>query len=184
MQASCVSLGKLSQSGRLFFAWAYAYIWAPSQVDGGVLQGMLPDTDSYMRLIRVEALYMGGGWYDHLVAAFNAPFMGDLHWTRPLDILIILLAAPLDLFLETKQAIFWAGALVCPLLLLASLWLTAWAIKPLVRPGNWLLPVLMLALQTSILGYGQVDEKQQKNLWHDKWVPSFDGFLREMEVFP
>src|SRR3546814_9831483 len=44
--------------------------------------------DSYMRMVRVNELAQGGGWFDDTIARANAPYGDTLHWTRPLDVLL------------------------------------------------------------------------------------------------
>ena len=45
-------------------------------------------TDTFMRLVRVEALHDTGAWYDSMVQRNNAPYGDELHWTRSLDIIL------------------------------------------------------------------------------------------------
>ncbi len=47
----------------------------------GVLDGQLVDSDCYLRLMRIEILLSGGGWYDGNVPLLNAPHGLDMHWT-------------------------------------------------------------------------------------------------------
>lgn len=107
--------------------------------DTSPLHGRLTDTDSYMRLVRVTELVDEGDWYDITVDRGNAPYGDELHWTRPLDVLVIAAAAPLAPFVDRDDALFWGGAALCPLLLLAALFALAWAAAPLVGPFSPLL---------------------------------------------
>jgi hypothetical protein len=79
----------------------------------------IPDPDPWLRLTLVRDWLQGGSWYDHEVHRGNAPFGGMVSpWTRPLDIVIALLA----------KAQFWAASIDAKLLrasfLLPVLWMT------------------------------------------------------------
>jgi hypothetical protein len=124
--------------------------WQPSPV----FDGRLIDSDSYMRLVRVGTLMDGDGWYDGTIARSNAPHGETLHWTRPFDLLLVAGATLLAPFLGAKAGLFWAGALVSPVLQLAAAFAFIWAMTPLVRPNRWLLSAMALVavfLQPAVL---------------------------------
>lgn len=80
----------------------------------------LQDTDGYMRVSRVIDLVTGeNGWFDGSVHWSNTPFGHSMHWTRPLDALLVALAAPLAPFSGWHDAVYWAGLASGPLLHLA-----------------------------------------------------------------
>ena len=78
--------------------------------DWFVLEGRLIGPDAYMRVLRVQDLAYGGDWYEPVSARSNAPYGEALHWSRPLDLLLLLggvLGAP---FLGFDVALFaWAA---------------------------------------------------------------------------
>ena len=98
---------------------------------GTTLDGDLFGTDPYMRLVRVSELIEDGGWFDSVIERSNAPFGDELHWTRPFDVLLIALAAPLVPFVGFQDALFTAGVIVSPLLHLIALFGIIWAVTPL-----------------------------------------------------
>lgn len=116
-------------------------------------EGDFLDPDSYMRMVRVAELMQHGHWFDSMVARANAPYGDVLHWTRPFDVLILLVALPASLVLGSEQALYVAGLAVPPLLHLASVLLLIWALRPLIRPAVWFLPALALLLQPGALAY-------------------------------
>lgn len=125
-----------------------------------MLQGELIDTDSYMRLVRIDYLHQTGAWFDSNIPRSNAPYGDVLHWTRPLDILILAGTWLLTPFMEFEPALFWSGALLSPLLMLVTAFVLAWAGKPLIE--RELRPLVMLAFlaQVAVLAYsfpGRVD---------------------------
>ncbi|NMJ41288.1 hypothetical protein GWK16_08560 [Roseomonas sp. JC162] len=125
-------------------------------MDPGFLQGHLADPDAYMRVVRVLELRQGAAWFDTITPALAAPEGLSLHWTRPLDILILLPALALEQLggLDPRQAIFLAGGLVSPPLHLAATLAAAWG-----AAGLWdrqrapLYAVLMMAASPAAANY-------------------------------
>ncbi|MDJ0935428.1 MAG: hypothetical protein QNI93_08525 [Kiloniellales bacterium] len=121
-------------------------IHAPAALDGG-----LTGPDSYMRMVRVGELLQGEGWYDSTIARSNAPYGETLHWSRPFDLLLILLALPAALFVGLSGGLTWAAVAVSPLLQLACAAALAWAVAPLLGRGLAALAALIFLLQPALL---------------------------------
>jgi len=87
-------------------------------VAAGLAPGVPSDPDGWARLLRVRELWETGAWYPPLLPYLAAPEGLSLHWTRPLDLIVLggawigvhVLALPPD------AAMVLAGALACPLL--------------------------------------------------------------------
>ncbi len=119
-----------------------------------ILGGRLVDTDGYMWLARVAWLVEGGsGWFDPLFTRANAPVGDALNWTRPFDVVLLALAAPLARWLGWREAIWTAGIVASPVLHALACLAIAWAARPLI--GRALVPLAaMVALaQPGFLGY-------------------------------
>jgi len=99
-----------------------------------VLAGRLFDADSYMRLVRVTDLWQSGAWFDTTIARIGPPDGLALHWTRPLDVLLLAGASLASPFLGFETALFWWGAIVSPILMIVALGALVWAAAPLVAP--------------------------------------------------
>ena len=87
-----------------------------------VLNGVLIDPDSYMRLARVEHLWATGAWFDPVFPRIGPPEGLALHWTRPFDVLLLagaLIASPL---LGFKAGLYWWGAFLGPVLQVRLPW--------------------------------------------------------------
>ena len=133
--------------------WAVAHLGvAVAQGATSPFAGSLVDPDAFMRLIKIESWLHNwdsarGGWYGVLIARDNAPYGLVLHWTRLLDLLILLGAAPLMLFgIGLHAALFISGAAISPLLHLAALFAVIWAFAPIVnREARPLLGLLFIA---------------------------------------
>ncbi|MEO3473519.1 hypothetical protein AAFN86_16755 [Roseomonas sp. CAU 1739] len=116
--------------------------------DASLPHGRLADSDAYLRLTRVLELRMGAGWFDDVTLAVMAPEGLPLHWTRPLDLLILLPALAMEWLggIEPRRAIFIAGVFVSPVLHLFAAIAAAWAARGL-WPGRapWYAVLLMVA---------------------------------------
>ncbi|MCX7683932.1 MAG: hypothetical protein N2Z67_01530 [Acetobacteraceae bacterium] len=121
--------------------------------DGRVLAGILPDTDSYARLIRVRELRGGAGWTDQVTPSLTAPEGLFLHGTLPLDVLILGPALALHAFgLPRDDAILWAGAVVCPVLHVAAALAAVWAARALLARRQ--ASLLLICRQGTVRGEG------------------------------
>lgn len=94
--------------GRAWMAW-------PEMPYGHEAMRWNQDTDTWLRLTLVRDWLEGGSWYDHGMHRSNAPEGGTQSpWTRPLDVVIALLALPMDGDMATR--------LIKASLLLPALW--------------------------------------------------------------
>ena len=114
----------------------------------------MPDPDSWLRLVIVSELAQGGGWYDHSIWRLDPPQGMVSPWTRPLDIALLLLAAPFRVFLPLDDALVAARFLFYPLLLWASVSLLDVGARRLDAERNamWLLLPVML-ISPGLMGY-------------------------------
>jgi hypothetical protein len=116
-----------------------------------VFDGGLVDTDDYMRLVRVEHLWQTGAWFDSVIPRVDPPAGLELHWTRPMDVLLMagaLLGTPL---LGFKSALFWWGSAISPVLQILSVATLVWAAAPLIT-RRWLpLVALLYVAQPSLM---------------------------------
>lgn len=110
-------------------------------------EGRLLDPDGYMRLVRVERLVETGRWLDEAIARSNAPYGETLHWTRPLDVLLIAGAAPLAPALDWREALFAWGVWLSPVLHAASLLALLWAMRPLLDARGLLALAALYSMQ-------------------------------------
>jgi len=110
-------------------------------------------TDGYMRLVRVQALAETGDWFNSTIARANTPYGDTLHWTRPMDLVLLAGAAPLIPVFGLKEALYWWGVVVSPVLHWLTLFALFWAAKPLFpRSGLVYLGIVSLT-QPALLSY-------------------------------
>ena len=131
------------------------------------LKGQLGDSDSYMRLLRVEALVSDlHSWFDSSVPRMNAPLGDNLNWTRPLDVLILAGALPLVAYADFTwhDAIYQAGSWLPPLLQILMAFALAWAAAPLLQPAQRPLVMLLSALLPVMIAYNMAGRPDQQTL--------------------
>lgn len=136
-------------------AATFALHYAIAQKSGILVSGGLQDTDAYMRLIRIEELWQSGDWYQTLTSSLGAPGKLSLHWTRPLDILILLPALLFHIFgLPIERAIYWVGFWISPIFQLLACIVAAKAAK-LLWPEHkaWRLAALMVLFNGAAFTY-------------------------------
>lgn len=148
----------------LIVTWALVHANLILFRDLPVFESGLVGPDSYMRLLRVTELYQTWDWFDGTIDRANAPYGDTLHWTRPFDLLIMLLALPASFAMSFEKAIYVAGVVVSPLLQLMTGLALAWAMRPLIRPEVWFLPVVALFLQPAALAYSVVGRADHHSL--------------------
>jgi len=141
--------------GDLVFAAAVAALFSllVLRVVPELLQGRLVDTDSYMRLVRVRQLAESWGWFDTTIPRSDAPFGETLHWTRPVDVLLLLGAGVLRPLLGYPRALHVAGVALSPLLLIAVCFTTAWAVRPLAGARVRYYTMIAVLAQVGAMGY-------------------------------
>jgi len=134
-------------------------IWIVFQVAGAihsglmVLDGQFLGPDSYMRLVRVTELLETGRWYDSTLLRSNAPYGEDLHWTRPFDLMLLGVAAPLALLMDWRQSLHVAGVVISPLLQFATAFAFAWASAALFSRKQWVILAAALFLHPAAGSY-------------------------------
>lgn len=148
------AIGGLLRHYALFvIAWAVIQAAVVTVRAPAALEGRLVDPDDYMRLVRVEQLHVTGDWYGAHNARSNAPYGQTSHWTRPLDVLLLGGAWVLAPFLGFERGLFWAGALIGPLLQLVLVLLVPWCTSPLLDPHARRLAVLAILAQPAVMSY-------------------------------
>ena len=135
-------------------AFVHAVWWLVG--DSVVVHGNLVDSDGYARLVRIHRLVETGGWFDSTLPRANWPYGGTLHWTRPLDVLLIALAFPLTAVTGFAKALYWAGVMVSPLLHGLLALAVMWAARPLLGSPGAVIAGALTAIQFGILGYATI----------------------------
>ncbi|MBB4287094.1 hypothetical protein [Roseospira goensis] len=119
-------------------------------VDGSALPGFF-GTDTYARMVRVVDLWQGGAWFE---ARYDRILPDGLvsHWTRPLDVLIILCALPFMPVMDAPAALHWGGFIVAPVLCVVAVGGLAFALRPLLGAVQTTFAALALLFIAPIIG--------------------------------
>ena len=137
-------------------AWAAVQVAIPAIHFPDVLGGAQLDSDGYFRLLRVEHLLNAGAWFDSSIPGSNWPHGEVTHWTRPLDVLMIILAAPFMMFFSVEGAVAVSGSLISALLHGVLCIAGVWVISPIVSsPARFLVMPALLA-QPGVFAYGSL----------------------------
>jgi len=124
--------------------------------DKTVSDGGFSDGDSFTRLIRVQQLVDTGVWFDNTIPRANAPFGTSVHWTRPLDVLLIAVAMPLSVFVEWNQALHFSGVVISPLLHAILAVAVVWAMASVIGFRAAAVAGALTATQFGILSFSIV----------------------------
>ena len=81
-----------------------------------LMNGELLDTDSYTRLNRVLFVYEQGHWNNSIYLRSNAPFGESIHWTMPMDILLLAGGSLLSLMMPFSVGLHLWGVVISPFL--------------------------------------------------------------------
>jgi len=81
-----------------------------------LFDGELLDTDSYTRLNRVLLVHELGHWNHSMYPRSNAPYRESIHWTKPMDFLLLAGAAAFSIFLPFSTGLHVWGVLISPFL--------------------------------------------------------------------
>lgn len=140
--------------------WLVCFIVLPLQIGDSARNFEPNGPDSYMRLERVNILAESGNWYDNTIERAGSEEGADIHWTRPMDVLILTLAAPIRPFMNDRDAFELAGIFLPALMSLLLVFLVLWALLPLMQSQNLLLVVVLIGAQPALqsyLGIGRID---------------------------
>jgi len=115
------------------------------------LQGALADENFHMRMVRVEHVLNTGDWFATHFPRANPPIGEASHWTRPLDFILIVGAAPLLPFMETHQALFISAPIMIFLLGVLAVVAFVWASAPFLGPKARAYGGILFACQPGII---------------------------------
>ncbi len=121
-------------------------------------------TDTYMRLVRVRDWLAGGHWYADFSARSNWPYGEVLHWTRPMDVLLVALAGPFMAFVGVNRALYFSGVIVSPLLMLLAIWALVWGTQRILDVRGRVILVMLFAIQPTTRSYFSVARPDHHSL--------------------
>ncbi len=162
----------------IFGLWAALHAMLGQTVAAPVFDGALLGPDGYMRLVRIEELLGGTGWHESLIARSNAPYGDALHWTRPMDVIILVIATVASPFLDDAQALFFAGAVTSPIVAFVACLAIAWAARPVLGRDRAILAVFIFLLQPGVLSYTMLGRADHHSLQFVAFILCIGATLR------
>jgi len=145
----------------LFFVTHLLYaLLGPINIMGGELLG----TDGYTRLNRVQFIYEQGTWNNSIYPRSNAPYGESIHWTKPLDFILLAGGNGLSIFMPFSTGLHVWGVIMSPVLhLVAFAGLLCLMRQRLDRLGIILLVILFL-VQPILTGYFRIGRPDHHSL--------------------
>lgn len=124
-------------------------------VSSDVFDGRLFGPDAFSRINRLEHNVSSGDWSNDSFPLSNSPFGERIQWTQALDVVILLLAGPLALFLGWGDALFVGGSLVSPIFHVAAVVLAVWAARAItdIRRGLFAVGLLVVVQVRMIIPF-------------------------------
>lgn len=162
----------------IFGLWAVLHAMLGKTVAAPVFDGALLGPDGYMRLVRIGELLGGTGWYESLIARSNAPYGDALHWTRPMDVIILTVATLASPFTDDAQALFFAGAVTSPIVAFFACIAMAWAARPVLGRDRAILAVIIFLLQPGVLSYTMLGRADHHSLQFVAFILCIGATLR------
>lgn len=129
-----------------------------------IAAGALADPDAYMRLNRVLLLEQGGAWFDSRFPRINPPEGHVQHWSRPLDLILLLGAKLVEPALGFERALHLAGTLMSPICLALAVVSLNWAVTPLLDREERFFACFVFLLQPMILAYSSLGRPDHHSL--------------------
>jgi hypothetical protein len=145
---------------------------------GGALDGVLAGPDEYLRLARTREWIAGFDWYDTRLDRANAPYGLELHWSRPLDILLAAGGIVLMPMLGLDRAILVWGLAIAPIAQMLFLLALIWAARPMLTPVASALCGLVALAQPVVLLPFQPGRIDNQSLLLVLFVVSLGAMLR------
>ncbi|MDP4120110.1 MAG: hypothetical protein Q8876_03525 [Bacillota bacterium] len=110
------------------------------------------DTDSFMRMVRVDELHGTNNWYDSTIMRSDAPVGETLHWSRPLDVMLLVGADVLSPFVGFNRGLEYWAFVMNTLLGIFALAAACWALKPYFSRMSRFFAAVILTLSFGFFG--------------------------------
>lgn len=151
--------------GALPIAAAFCLIVQAAMAAAGlspVLSGEMASPESYVRIERALELLATGNWYSTSWSGVAEQANLSLHWTRPMEVLLLAGGLFGSIFVDLDTAIFGFGAILGPILQVATLIVLSWGFRPLLSPA-WFLAaaglIILLPALAQVFMAGRPDHQ-------------------------
>lgn len=114
-----------------------------------------PDTDDYMRLVRIKDFFLHHDLSNTIIARSNVPFGCDLHWTRFYDFFIIIPVYILNIFINSiDRSIEYVGFSIGPIIKSVSVVVFFSVCQKFIRKNNAFLVAAIFSGHPMIFSIG------------------------------
>ncbi len=129
-----------------------------------IIEGELLGTDSYTRLNRVQFVYEQGDWNQSIYPRSNAPYGESIHWTKPMDFLLLTGGSFFALMMPFSMGLHVWGVLISPILhVLTFIGIVCFMREELDRLGMIVLAIVFL-LQPVLISYFMIGRPDHHSL--------------------
>lgn len=115
--------------------------------------GIYYDADGYMRALRIREFITNPSFYEIPLLFSNYPFGEVLHWTRPMDILWLIMTLPFLYLDNLNDIIFISGAFLSPVLCIFAALALVYGLRRRFNPWLTLFGVLIFLNNPSSISY-------------------------------
>ena len=129
-----------------------------------IMEGELLGTDGYTRLNRVQFIYDQGTWNNSIYPRSNAPYGESIHWTKPMDLLLLAGATVFSLVLPFSTALHLWGVMISPLLHMVAFVGLFCLMRQRVDRLGIILFAILFQLQPILTGYFMVGRPDHHSL--------------------
>lgn len=109
------------------------------------------DPDEFMRAVRVVILHTTQAWFDPVIPTINPPTGLIQHWTRLLDLFVLVGAWPISLVTDFQTAIQAWSVVLPPLMYAGTLLLFIWLVNGLAGRTAAIFSVPLFLMQTTVM---------------------------------
>jgi len=129
-----------------------------------LIGGELVDTDSYTRLNRVLFIHEQGQWNDSYYPRSNAPYGETIHWTMPMDLLLLFGGMVASTAMPFARGLHWWGVIISPLLHVVAFGGLYWIVRKKLPQIGMILFVVVYLMQPGLTEYFKVGRPDHHSL--------------------
>lgn len=136
------------------------------------------DGDGYQRLLRVLDFIYTGSWQETLFKYSNYPFGEVNHWTRPMDILWILISLPFLCMHSVSLALYIGAFFISPVMAFLTVCAFVWGTKKLMTPFMRISALLLFMSNPPVEAFYHADKPDHHSVLLFLLVLCMACFLR------
>ena len=142
----------------------------------------MSDSDSYMRLIRVLELHQSGTFQDNISKSLSAPDGLQIHWTRVLDIILLIAAQLISILrgFDFEKSLIISGSFVSFSLYIVSVITIWWASAGVWSRGQSFLSIVLYFSSSLTAAYAKIGNSDHHILMQFLFAASLGFAIRAL----